>query len=765
MKKTLFRFLPIVLVGFLVVKLLPGCFNINFNPRFQMAERPEGPLSRYFEGSLGIVKGSFGRVFLFGAFRTIQGLKLNSLEAHSLTMGRSNPTGALSVSSELEVWNRARSIVRVLPAGTRNDYFTRQYRSMGKPVWTYYLNCNGNAFRSATDTLKARIQKFGIQSKEVRLWLDGQEVVFKNCGGGRKIPAPLSADTAPLIRADRKYQIAAAYFYSGAFDEAARRFEEISRDSSSPWRSWGNYLAARCLIRKGTLVHGYGKIDPASLQEAAQRLRDTLADPGQESLHESARGLLDYVLLRLQPKERATQLAAVLTSPRPGKALGQAWADFDYLLAHGQAGSHELASWIQAMRGGRRFFELSLGRWRSTGKNDWLVAALASARADDKGMPQLLQGASQVSRSSPAFITTTYHRLRLLIELKRNKKAREELDHFLKAPPNPLRTSSLNAFLALRFRLARNFKELLRFAPREPLDMDFYGSPVVGGDRKKKPSRLSYLRPGEKKYLDKDALVAFNRLLPLRLLEKAVRSEDFPLPIRRELSLAVWARAALLEQWNSAERLSDAVGRYWPGIKHDLARLRRQTDPQARRFELVFFLLRHPGIRPYLIASLHRQFPPASASPTAERLRRINNLRENWWCSLDENEPMHESGFVKQQRVFNPPAPGDRRSGRVPEGPDGTAFLSPRERRSAADQLLKLRRLPTAPNFLAAATIGWSRKHPADPRVPQALHLVVRATRFGCKDKDTTSFSKRAFRLLHRHYPHSRWTKATPYYY
>jgi hypothetical protein len=39
-----------------------------------------------------------------------------------------------------------------------------------------------------------------------------------------------------MVQADRAYQIAAAHFYAGDFDVAARMFRDIANDPTSPWR-------------------------------------------------------------------------------------------------------------------------------------------------------------------------------------------------------------------------------------------------------------------------------------------------------------------------------------------------------------------------------------------------------------------------------------------------------------------------------------------------------------------------------------------------
>ena len=62
-------------------------------------------------------------------------------------------------------------------------------------------------------------------------------------------------------------------------------------------------------------------------------------------------------------------------------------------------------------------------------------------------------------------------------------------------------------------------------------------------------------------------------------------------------------------------------------------------------------------------------------------------------------------------------------------------------------------------------SVAWAKNHPDGRRVPEALHGAVPAARFRGTDKDTGTYSKQAFDLLHRQYPKSRWTASTPYWY
>ena len=67
--------------------------------------------------------------------------------------------------------------------------------------------------------------------------------------------------------------------------------------------------------------------------------------------------------------------------------------------------------------------------------------------------------------------------------------------------------------------------------------------------------------------------------------------------------------------------------------------------------------------------------------------------------------------------------------------------------------------------YFAPAVLDWAKAHPNDPRLPEALHYFVRATRYGCVDKSIGPYSRKAFDLLHRKYPNSEWTKKTPYWF
>ena len=97
--------------------------------------------------------------------------------------------------------------------------------------------------------------------------------------------------------------------------------------------------------------------------------------------------------------------------------------------------------------------------------------------------------------------------------------------------------------------------------------------------------------------------------------------------------------------------------------------------------------------------------------------------------------------------------------------PDDPAFVSSADKARTREEWRKLIVTGAAPDYLGGHVLAWARRNPDDPRVPQALHLVVRSTRYGCVDAETSKLSRAAFELLHRRYPRSPWTARTKYWY
>jgi hypothetical protein len=171
--------------------------------------------------------------------------------------------------------------------------------------------------------------------------------------------------------------------------------------------------------------------------------------------------------------------------------------------------------------------------------------------------------------------------------------------------------------------------------------------------------------------------------------------------------------------------------------------------PEEASFAGSFAMLGFPGTQFEVEAGIGR------ATPLGE----INSLRDNWWCQWTAQQEN------SREIVWRPPT-GSPLEWVYPGGSGvAPAFLSEADKSQADQEWERFARLPAVPNYLGKIVLDWARQHPGDPRVPEALHLVVRASRYCFADKDTGSFSKAAFDLLHRRYPRNEWTKKTPYWF
>ncbi len=690
-------------------------------------------------GEWDVIQPTYRHLHLMQAYRHLAGVGVNVEERAAFWRAASEMgPGPFDFPPDwVQGWLEARKKVPAAAAVDKLNVFKELAQ------WQYFLNCREDSLRTATRTLAARIDTFGAKSPAVAEWLKAQDQVFSNCAAGpRVIPAAASSELPPLIRADRAYQIAAAHFYAGELEPAESMFRQIARDASSPWHHLGGYLAARCLLRRATLAGE--KPDPALLKRAEAEFQKTLDDPALSSIHPASRALLRFVRLRLYPGNMIHELGRAVLM-KDSETLARDLIDYHYLI-DGLPSDHdsleeaargdELTDWLVSFQSGT--LDHAVERWNQTAQLPWLVASLVKLDATDARAPELLRAAGRVQPGSPAFPTVAFHSIRLLMASGQPDEARGRLDALLARDRKSFSRSTENLLRAQRMKLARNVDEFLRFAPRVQV-----GDQGDVGEVEARPGT----RDPQRTLFDTDAARLLNEMAPLAMLRRAAVGKTLPSTLRREVVLSAWVRAVLLEDHQTAVALAPAVVEFEPELKDDLKSYVGAEALEARNFAAAFLLLRSPGLHPYVATSL----------PRAD-VRRLDNFRYNWWCPF---RPAPGSHYYLETTRFSTPLQMVYPGGEM-EAPE---FLSAAEKKEGAAQWAKLSALPTAPNYLAEQVIAWARRNPQDPRVAEALHLAVRATRYGCGDTETTKWSRQAFQLLHKRYPDSSWAKKTKYWY
>ena len=159
-----------------------------------------------------------------------------------------------------------------------------------------------------------------------------------NCGRDRgsvprshRIPAELDASATPQARADRAYQIATASFYAGQWDAAVTRFRAIAADRTSPWQPWGEYLAGRAFLRKGTIGGAGGALDQAALADAAAAFAQGRRGSGVAAAQRRRPASSGSSICGGVPDALRLEVAAKLLAPDAGASFSDDLDEYRYL--------------------------------------------------------------------------------------------------------------------------------------------------------------------------------------------------------------------------------------------------------------------------------------------------------------------------------------------------------------------------------------------------------------------------------------------------
>jgi tetratricopeptide (TPR) repeat protein len=708
---------------------------------FTYTEHPDRPYTHFAAGQLGLVLPSFHPRFLYGAYHLLSGQTFSISEKSSLVeMWRGKemiPSDARGGHDAQLAWQQARAEV----AGSERRQLLQTYKQ--EDAFYSFHNCLADAFATAALTLHERVRLYGAHHPALRDWVAAQDTVFENCGGGSFVPDPVRNQDA-LLRADREYQIAAAYFYSSRFDEARGHFQQIAATPSSPWHRLARYLVLRCYVRQAMLTPDEPAIE--ILRKADREASLILADRSLAEYQSATQRLRAYIRFRLDPADRLGELSRHLEQSHPGKGIDQDVWDYSLLVENRKlADPSDLTDWIHtfhihtsvynddigtSFEYPDREHEHALERWRTRRTLPWLIAALASAQPDDSELPEEIAAAKAIAPESPGFTSVLYYRSRALILLGRADEARPYIDSNM---PRIHSAGARNALLELRSRIATDLPDFLHAVQQYPVGIGWqeWGDTSEITDADLKPARPLFSPAG----------TAVLNSLPLDSLEAAMREPSLARALRRRIAIAAVVRAALREDSAHLQDMETAAADLVLEWRTGLAAYAQATNPAERRFAAAIMLAHTPGAQPLINSGFGR----------STRLGEIDEYRNNWWCVTDLgiSNPDSEQQQEPEVRDFashpdaNPLPQPKFAGGKQFNVPDGSA----------------------APDYLGKIILSWVRQHPKDRRNPEALALTVRATRFGCGGLSTKAVSHEAFQVLHRRYPRSAWARKTPYWF
>jgi hypothetical protein len=755
--------ISIALVGAAGGWLAKACAPEFLTAVFSYKRHPDLPRSGFVDGRLGVLQPTFARSYLVIAYRYLNGIGMNPSEreqARDYYKDRETGSWDHSGTDWPKQWREVRSRIKS-PPPPHTPLITGGQLSYDAETHSFVLNCAEDAFRVAIHTLDARRRQFGVASLSFRSWIDAQDKVFENCQGGPAVIPPSSTSGLPvLIRADRDYQIAAAYFYAGHYQTALDLFRRISQATASPWSMISRYLVVRTLQR---MTENKETIESAGeqLQSEAQNI---LADSKLTSIRGMTWNLVERAGIRKRDQNYFRELARLLSSKGQDDGFREElWNYTDmYDGVIGEADPNRLFPPEKAIRAdASRFqdadltdwifcfqsrdsstFSHSLARWKQTRSLAWLLAALSHASATTAAQDRLLDAGAGVSESSPAFLTSRFHLFRLQEQLGNKQGARDGLTALLASPLLKDLPSSMNLFRGLRMLAAPTFEDFLQFAFRKPVmvtfQMNIGEAPNFYGDTAGLRGRMA----GD--LFDHDATRVLNRDTPFSLLKQAALSDSIPADLRGEALMTAFTRGLMLDEDLAEIAKKMAVAE--PDLAPLVDKYLQETSDDGRRFAAAFLILQRPEARPYFASGISRQTRPG----------KLDSYRDNWWCPMDieielDSRANQDQWYSVTQNVLQ------RSTDDVT--PD---FLAGSAAVESKKEFARLGTLSAATDFLGGIVFQFADSHPDDARIPEALHNLVRSGHFGCADVDTWKTVRSAFRLLHLRYPQSAWTKRTP---
>jgi len=637
---------------------------------------------------------------------------------------------------------------RLFSAGASNTYFetrkwiTRNIEVNGRQLTQQQFidNCLNDAFVTASATYDDRRARYGADSPAFARWFEAQQQVFANCSGTEaSIPSPPQDSWSDLERYDRAYQVAASYFYSLDYREAAERFRQIAADAASPWAEVSRYLVARSLVRDALTLDNAPE---QNLQAALDLYRGMAAEPDYLNRFPSVIGQIRMIEIR-RDRSGFLDRVGVQLLERPAEVDLDTLDDFLFVLGNqDDAGSSDLVRFnrLARVRSGQNRDEI-LALWHSTANPAWLFVAL-DREYPATALAELVAAVDALDPATPGYADMQTLAAERLAAQGNPDQARSRAERVLARTDLALPETHRNRLRYVMARTSRDPVEFVRLAPLRPVAMRLNS----GGDIEMDAPALRQATRGAELLTDETVALLNDYFTPAMLLE-AVRNVSLNDYLRGRLLIAAWVRALLLDDAETATASARLLATVFPELREQFEQFVNGPD---RDFAAARLIVDHPGFSPWIPTGIGRyrreglstpvMFPSASVA--------LPLRNQNWWCTAPAPGPNFGLGVDARLQVLRS----------LPF----MASLPEAQLIGMAGQRERLQQ--SATEFAGPALIDYARRNPGDARVPEALHRLVFATRYAC-ESGPGEISQAAFSLLHRNYPDSEWAEQTPYWF
>jgi hypothetical protein len=797
-------------------------------PEFPVAilvnrSHPDIPLSLFAAGKLGVIQPTWAKSYLCVAYRYLTSKPLNKVEQAGIVhLWHKRLLNAQAFANDSDAGQNATEQylkLRAQVVNTKSKDLPNLYYAVDS--YSYAQSIKNDAFVVALKTLRDRIKQFGLHSKEVLEWLNGQDIVFGIKSKDAKAPAiprPVKGTVNLLISADRDYQIAAANLYARHYKEAAALFEQISRDSGSPWKSAAPYLVARakfnlarCSETSAGSEHSndnnnsYANKNNAGTGPSANPKSATAvkanADPYQDAVdfiqaqlriekNSVVRGNLMDLLMPLQYclQTRAELLAGLVksvlgpNSPRFGGDVGDLTFTMDD--SSGEPAKDEATAQAKADPDKELFEKYDLTDWLSTiqqREDLWFYGG-----EDDQKRQQALWKENAAHAISKWRKTGSLHWL--VAVMCTNGLRSAQLNNALEAAQKIGKDSP--AYLTATFfvndaliqknlfaEVRRRLKVVLSRKDLPPSDRNlFQAQELAVSNSIEDYLKNAFMAPPAvdsgwfqlpKNWLQKEANSAYYSETPV--MDDAV-AED----LNRNLPLSIWLQLAHNEKLNAVVR-GRVIRATW--LRAQLLHQQRVADELSRAFAEAY-----PQVAPLIHSYEQAESGPAKQYALArlvlktygispyvqsgierhgETLDQFDYYNANYWRALQPVVPIKKVDAELQDYYPSVQQPGTSLIAQFMQSyyRSGLSRLLSSAQRAAAKEDARTIYKQRLSAFLGEPVFAWIRAHPSQPDAPELLYKIVRLPKWTFLDETGSKYSHRAYNILHNQYPRSPWTQ------
>jgi hypothetical protein len=256
-------------------------------------------------------------------------------------------------------------------------------------------------------------------------------------------------------------------------------------------------------------------------------------------------------------------------------------------------------------------------------------------------------------------------------------------------------------------------------------------------------------------------------LMPMAKLAELSENKKLSSHAQTELKLVTWTRAILLERYDIADSMATSLKDLIPELSSQFQSYLNEKDQNRKHRFAIYLLIKNPRVKPYIKESYGDYYSEDLVEKSKfEAIDIQDHDGNNWWCSSNKNKLMEiANDSLKREVYYQWP---------FEDHDQMAAKYKPLELIND-EELKKLEQIGGAVSYLPTEVVKWYndtsllsryRDH-QNKLLPEALHLAVRVTRYGCyADGNRGTYSKKAFMTLHKDiFFDKKWKEKTPYWF